>query len=148
MAYVRKTKDTKRGHPRNIKNPEQLWDLFEDYKLATKSNPIMKMVHVGKNGTPTYEERERALTLDGFEVYCYKIVGTVHQYFDNQDNLYGDYMVICRAIKKEIREDQIQGGLAGIYNPSITQRLNNLVEKTENVNTNVEVPLFPDTENK
>jgi hypothetical protein len=34
--------------------------------------------------------------------------------------------------------------MVGQYNPSITQRLNGLTEKTENVNKNVEVPLFPD----
>jgi hypothetical protein len=32
--------------------------------------------------------------------------------------------------------------MAGIYNPSITQRLNNLIEKVEQ--TNIEQPLFPD----
>jgi hypothetical protein len=34
--------------------------------------------------------------------------------------------------------------MAGIYNPSITARLNNLVEKKEI--TNVEQPLFPDVQ--
>ena len=37
-----------------------------------------------------------------------------------------------RVLRKTIRQDQIEGGMAGVYNPSITQRLNSLVEKTEN----------------
>ena len=37
-------------------------------------------------------------------------------------------------------KDQIEGGMAGIYNPSITQRLNNLVEKVqEDGNKNITV---------
>jgi len=30
-----------------------------------------------------------------------------------------------------IRQDQISGGMVGQYNPSITQRLNGLVEKSQ-----------------
>jgi hypothetical protein len=30
-----------------------------------------------------------------------------------------------------IRQDQIEGGMAGVYNPSITQRLNGLKENIE-----------------
>ena len=38
-----------------------------------------------------------------------------------------------RAVsREEIRENQIIGGLLGFYNPSITQRLNGLVEKQSN----------------
>ena len=39
-----------------------------------------------------------------------------------------------------MRQDQIEGGMAGMYNPSITQRLNSLVEKTQT--TIIEQPLF------
>ena len=43
---------------------------------------------------------------------------------------------------KEIRKDQIEGGMVGQYNPSITQRLNALKEHVEQ--HNIEQPLFPD----
>jgi hypothetical protein len=52
---------------------------------------------------------------------------------------------VCSRIKKSIRADQIKGGMAGIYNPSITQRLNNLVERQENT-VHIEQPLFPDND--
>jgi hypothetical protein len=45
--------------------------------------------------------------------------------------LYDDYMTICSRIKEQIRQDQIEGGMVGQYNPSITQRLNNLTDKQE-----------------
>jgi hypothetical protein len=38
-----------------------------------------------------------------------------------------------------IRNDQIDGGMVGQYNPSITQRLNGLVEKTDNKNENTNI---------
>ena len=48
-----------------------------------------------------------------------------------------------RAGREEIREDQIIGGMLSFYNPSITQRLNGLVEKQETSIT-IEQPLFGD----
>ena len=50
-----------------------------------------------------------------------------------------------RILKEEIRENQILGGLLGFFNPSITQRLNGLVEKQEMAIK--EQPLFPDDNN-
>jgi hypothetical protein len=55
----------------------------------------------------------------------------VHQYFENRDNRYNEYVAICSRIKRTIRQDQIEGGMVGQFNPSITQRLNNLTERTD-----------------
>ena len=114
-----------------IETAEQMWDLFEAYVKKTKSNPIRKMVFVGKDGTKDYEDREKPLTFEGFKNYCRREIGEVEQYFINPDKRYDDYISICRAIKDEIKQDQIEGGMAGIYNPSITQRLNGLTEKIQ-----------------
>ena len=65
----------------------------------------------------------------------------VDQYFANQENMYDDYLGICRAIRNDIRTDQIEGGMVGQYNASITQRLNNLVDKQEQT-IKQEQPLF------
>lgn len=125
-----------------IETPEKMWELFEAYKSEVKSNPRKRHVFVGKEGNSEFELLEVPLTLEGFKNYCRKKVGEVEQYFSNQDNLYAAYIGICRAIREEIRQDQIEGGMVGQYNPSITQRLNGLVEKSQ-----VEIkeqPLFPD----
>ena len=63
----------------------------------------------------------------------------MHDYFSNKNNEYADYSNICSRIKEIIRVDQIDGGMAGIYNPSITQRLNGLVEKQQNEVTVTEI---------
>ena len=127
-----------------IENPEKLWEHFENYKNETKSNPIKKHVFVGKDGNADYELIERPLTVDGFEVWCWRneIISDLSQYFANTENRYTEYQTICSRIRKEVRNDQIEKGLAGIYNTSITQRLNALTEKSEL--TVREQPLFPD----
>jgi hypothetical protein len=108
-----------------------MWELFEAYRKEVKSNPRTKHVFVGKDGASEMEERERPLTDKGFYNYCRRNIGCARQYFDNQDGLYGDYIAICRAIKDEIDEDQLDGGMTNIYNPSITQRLQGLTDKKE-----------------
>lgn len=114
-----------------IETPEKMWLLFEDYRKQTKSNPILVHDFVGKDADEVERKRERPLTFEGFKNYCRRNVGEVEQYFMNPDNRYDDYISICRAIKDEIREDQVIGGMVGIYNPSITQRLNGLKEQSE-----------------
>lgn len=124
-----------------IETPEAMAQLFEDYKNECKTNPRKKHVFVGKDGTSDYELLERPLTIEGFRVYCYDKIGCVKQYFDNPDKRYNEYITICSHIREVIRRDQIEGGMVGQYNPSITQRLNGLKESIEQ--TNIEQPLFP-----
>lgn len=130
----------KRGRPRNLDNPEQLYELFERYKRDVKANPRIKSVFGGKEFEERAEPLERPLTLEGFEIFCWDEVGQVEQYFKNVDKRYEEYIPICSRIRKEIRRDQIEGGMVGQYNPSITQRLNGLKEQIEQ--TNIEQPLF------
>ncbi len=124
-----------------IETPELMAQLFEDYKTECKSNPRKKHVFVGKDGTSDYELLERPLTIEGFRVYCYDKIGCVKQYFDNPDKRYNEYITICSHIREVIRRDQIEGGMVGQYNPSITQRLNGLKEQTEST-IKTEQPLF------
>ena len=124
-----------------IKEPEEMWSAFIDYAKKTKDNPIGVHDFVGKDGESVYRYKEQALTLVGFYNYCRRNICDVHHYFENTEKRYELYGGICRAIKDEIKEDQITRGLAGVYNPSITQRLNNLTEKTESI-VKLEQPLF------
>ena len=130
------------GKNKYIESPELLLELFEKYVTETKSKPFIIKDWVGGIGKEVLREKEKPLTLEGFSVYCFNAIGGCMQYFKNVDERYTEYVPICSHIKELIRLDQISGGMAGIYNPSITQRLNNLVEKTET--TNIEQPLFTD----
>lgn len=119
-----------------IESPEKLWELFRDYVKDVKSKPILQHDFIGgKDLHEVRREKERPLTMDSFETYVMNLEGVkskgIDQYFANQEGNYDAYLGICSRIRKEIKADQIEGGMAGIYNPSITQRLNGLVDKTE-----------------
>ena len=116
---------------------DQFIELFIEWKDYLENNPIKKQVFVGKDGRHDYELIPRPYTLEGFLNFAEEKVCNVHQYFENRDNRYSTYVDICTRIKRTIRQNQIENGLAGLYNPSITQRLNNLTEKTD-VTTNGE----------
>lgn len=131
------------GKHKYIETPERLLELFTEYSTYTKNNPIRKMDFKGKDATKVFYDLERPLTLEGFENYLAdkKIIMSLGDYFANTKGMYDEYSTICTHIRRKIREDQIDGGMAGIYNPSITQRLNNLVEKQEHT-VKAEQPLF------
>lgn len=133
------------GKNKYIETPEKMWELFESYKEDTKNNPRGEEVFGGKDFDRQNKRLERPLTLSGFDCYVFALEGIeslgVLQYFKNQDKAYDDYLPICSRIKNIIRTDQIEGGMVGQYNASITQRLNNLTDKTE-VTQKVEQPLF------
>lgn len=123
----------KRGRPKNIETPERMWELFQEYKESVKGKPIKVHDFVGKDAEEVERKKERPLTLEGFSNWCFEnqITGNIDQYFANTDKLYTDFLSICSRIRSIIRQDQIEGGMVGIYNPSITQRLNGLTEKVE-----------------
>lgn len=147
-----------------------MWELFLNYKKEVKENPKM-IVEQKKSSTnikvmkgadasafvdqiaaasnPLIEiPKEKPLTMEGFE--CFVMDNTkitypdLTNYFENTNDSYKDYIPICSRIRREIRHDQIDGGMTGIYNPSITQRLNSLTDKTETKQIHIEQQLFPD----
>ena len=118
--------------PKSIETPEMLLAYWNEYVLWCKSNTIKVQDYVGKDGEMVYREKERPLTQQRFEAWMFrenKI--TVGQYFDNQNKAYNEYIAICSHIVTERKADQIEGGMAGIYNTSITNRLNDLVENSK-----------------
>jgi hypothetical protein len=131
-----------RGALKALSSPEELWSYFEKYKVHTKKNPIKVEDWVGGMAKKVVRKRERPLTTEGFENYLsdLKIITDLSDYFENKEQRYSDFVHVCSRIKKEIRQDQIEGGMANLYNASITQRLNNLVDKSEHVIR--EQPLF------
>lgn len=130
------------GRPRNVKTPEEMYNLFKEYKTYVKDNPRYKYTLNQRTGDMVAEPLEVPLSLEGFEVYIYQKKGFfIEQYFKNQGEIYNEFVPICSYIRREIRTDQINGGMVGQYNPSITQRLNGLTEKVEST-VITEQPLF------
>jgi cellulase/cellobiase CelA1 len=135
------------GRFKLIESPEVLWNLFLKYKKHTKQTPIIVKDWVGKDATDVYREKEKPLTIEGFENYLEDedIIGDIGKYMSNDGDNYSEYRTICSRIKRNVKQDQIEGGMAGIYNPSITQRLNGLVDKKETeIKGNLNIPNLPD----
>lgn len=116
-----------------IETPQKMWELFTNYVNQIKTNPLKKNDFAGKDAEEVIKKLERPLTMEGFQNYLddNDIITDATDYFENKDNRYADYLRVCSRIRRSIRQDQIEGGMAGIYNPSITQRLNGLVDKSE-----------------
>ncbi|MDP9954682.1 hypothetical protein J2X97_000319 [Epilithonimonas hungarica] len=143
------------GKNKYIETPEKMWEYFCSYRDELRENPIKiieqkrgsvnfkvygeaDLSSIGEEikeaSNPIVElPTQRPLTFEGFQNWLddNDIITDVTDYFENKDNRYSEYIRICSRIKRNIRQDQIEGGMAGIYNPSITQRLNNLTEKTD-----------------
>jgi len=133
------------GKRKYIETPEKLKEYFLSYEKEVKKNPFLVKDWVGKDGFEIYREKEKPLTIEGFECWLSEneIIEDLGDYLKNKDNRYEDYAPICSYIKKKTRKDQIEGGMAGVYNSSITQRLNGLAEQSE-VTQKTEQPLFGD----
>jgi len=121
-----------------IETPEMMLKLWNEYKDHVKSNPRF-IYQLDKVGKLVPVPQECPLTEVGFYEYVCEHPDTkfdtespdLSDYFENKDNRYSAYIRICSRIKRAIRNDHITGGMVGQYNASITQRLNNLTEKTD-----------------
>lgn len=134
----------KRGRPKAIKKPAKLWEYFTQYRNEIHANPFMiveqrkapVIIPKEARGSVVIDDtvelpKRRPLTMEGFENWLedHGIINDIGDYMSNKGESYTDFSTICTRIKREIRQDQIEGGMAGLYNPSITQRLTGLQEK-------------------
>lgn len=103
------------------------------------------MVHdyVGKDGVEVYRQRERPLIIEGFEVWLmdngYVSYPDLTKYFDGTHK---EFVPVSARIRNTVRQEQVAGGMAGIYNPSLTARINGLTDRQEVKFS--EQPLFGD----
>ena len=130
-----------------------MWELFVSYKEHINENPFKIKDWVGKDAKQVNREYMKALTESGFE--CFVMDNTritypdLSEYFEGTNESYKDYFPICSRIRREIRADQVLKGLAGLCNPSITQRLNGLTDKKETTHKgSINIPNLPDIGNR
>lgn len=125
------------ARPMNYKDEAtELWEDFIEYWKVVKSEPRVKVEYVGKDGMRVETPLERPLTTEGFENFVFQKRGfSIHDYMYSSDERYNKFSTIRSRVKSFVRQDQIEGGMVGQYNSSITQRLNGLAEKTETKDT-------------
>jgi len=138
---------------KKIETPEKMWELFLAYKKEVKDNPIIVKDWVGKDADTVYREKEKPLTMVGFE--CFVCDNTeitypdLTDYFENKDNRFENYLPISSRIRAEIKNDQLSGGMTMIYSQNLTARLNGLVDKKETeLKGGLNIPNLPDIGNR
>lgn len=141
------------GRTKLIETPEKLWELFVAYKKHVKENPIIVKDWVGKDAELVNREREKPLTMVGFECYVMEHTDITYPdltvYFEGKVESYSDYFPISSRIDKEIKSDQLNGGMTMIYSQNLTARLNGLVDKKETeIKGGLNIPNLPDIGNR
>lgn len=130
-------------HPtRTFKHPDELYKAFEEYKkwVVEQAKSWPKVQYVGKNGERKEDYPVLPLLRTGFTSWAYlNGYGVIHQYLDNKEGYYADFVAISAQILDEIRAQQTTGGMLKHFDSSITARLNGLTEKTEITQKTVKV---------
>ena len=119
------------GRYKMISTPEISLQWWDEYKAHVDANPDYIQEATGK-GVMTREVKKPYLR-QGFEAWCFRNKSLlVHQYIDNYDNAYEDFLGVVSCMRKEWEDDQIGGTMTGRYKaPNLTARLNGLVDKTD-----------------
>ena len=141
------------GKVKYIESPLKLWELFTSYKKEVKDNPIIIKDWVGKDADQVEREREKPLTMVGFECYVMEHTDITYPdltvYFEGKEESYKDYFPISSRIDREIKNDQLTGGMVMIYSQNLTARINGLVDKKESeIKGGLNIPNLPDIGNR
>ena len=141
------------GKQKYIETPQKLWELFVAYKKEVKENPIIVKDWVGKDSDEVYREKEKPLTMVGFECYVMEHTDITYPdltvYFEGKEESYKDYFPISSRIDREIKNDQLTGGMVMLYSQKLTARINGLVDKKETeIKGGLNIPNLPDIGNR
>jgi hypothetical protein len=138
------------GKHKYIESPQKLLSMWDEYKKTVDQNPDKEQVATGKGEILTLT-RPKPYLRRGFEAYVYRTYGFhVHQYIDNDDKNYTDYLGVVTCMRKEWESDQISGTLTGKYkSQNLVARLNGLVDKKQtDIKGSLNVPNLPDIGNR
>lgn len=119
------------GKRKYIETPDDLLELWEEYKESVNSKPDVQQLATARGVIEI--KVKRPYLRQGFESFCYnKLKHHVHQYIDNYENRYDEYLGVVTHMKKEWECDQIEGTLTGRYKaPNLVARINGISEKQE-----------------
>ena len=122
-----------RGRPKNIKTPEILWQLFEDYVKHEAENPMHRVDYVGKEGRVERTPLETPITFLGFEVWLADndYIQQLSDYVANIDGRYSEFTTILTRIRNCCYVHNFKGASVGLFNANIIARKLGLTEKQE-----------------
>jgi|15BtaG_2_1085339.scaffolds.fasta_scaffold02085_9 hypothetical protein len=128
------------GRHKNI-TPKEFLALWDEYKTTIDSNP--DQIQKATNKGVQTEAVKKPYLRQGFEAYVYRKRGFhIHQYIDNYQDAYADFLGVVTCARKEWEDDQIGGTMTGRYKAqNLTARINGLTDKSES-NVKVDGPIF------
>lgn len=126
------------GRPPLYPDPEDLAKVADDYFTWCDNNPIetstRKLVGAeqsAKSGNKAKSDEtkftaRRAYTLDGFCLFAR--ISDWSSFKSAEAHSDTEYLAVIHAIEQTIRDQQVSGALAGVFNANIVARLNGLAE--------------------
>lgn len=125
------------GRPPRYKRAEELWRKFEEYASWVKKTPIQASVALsGKRATGATEKGQqgthhvtRPLTLDGFKVFAH--ISDWPMFKRTKKYQTKEFLVVIHAIEDIIRDNQVSGAMANVFNSNLVARLNGISDKQE-----------------
>lgn len=130
-------------HPtRKLKTPEELLDLWNEYKEWRKNQARSVPTLNQRTGEVIYMLHFPPLTLDSFLVWTVNVkkwgIGSMDNYIDNQDGLYDAFRGVVTHIKKEAKSDRFDGAAVGQFKEGLINRFDGYSERQHIENKQVD----------
>jgi hypothetical protein len=121
------------GRYKLIESPEKMWQLFCDYVISERDNPMHKVEYVGKDGKMVLTPLQVPITFEGFECYLAdrEIINDLGDYSKNDDNRYTEYAPIITRIRKNCFVNNFKGAAVGLFNPNLIAKKLGLIDKQD-----------------
>ena len=98
------------GNHKYIKTPDDLLKMWEDYKAYIDSTP--DQIQKATNKGVQIELVDKPYQRKGFQAYVFRNYKFhVHQYIDNYENAYSEYLGVVTYMRDEWEENQVSGTL-------------------------------------
>lgn len=116
-----------------IETPDILWQLFKEYVIHERDNPMFKTEYVGREGQTKLTPLETPVTFEGFECYLSEvgIIEDLGDYSSNKDGRYNEYATIISRITKNCYVHNFKGAAVGLFNPNLIARKLGLTDKSD-----------------
>ena len=138
------------GRPPKFKTPEELAEKAEGYFKWCDEHPvrIYQRKNAGASDTAASGKGvkqdegimlvDRPYTLDGLGLFVGVLWKDFRAYHANDE-----FSEVIRTLEARVRDQQVTGGLCGVYHPNLTARINGISESVQ-VEGNIPVQLIDD----
>ena len=143
------------GRPPKFKTPEELQEKAEGYFKWCDEHPVRIYKRKNAGASQTAEKGsgvkqdegemyvDRPYTKDGLALWIG--VSDWHDMKDSECYQTPEFVGIIHALETRIRNQQVTGGMCGVYHPNLTARLNGIAENINaDANVNIKVVDFGD----